>query len=76
MHVRLLLFHIIKGGIFLLWESVFTKGEILEGERLWIFEILLVVLSRLPLYVGTSFAFSFCGLICSLVVLSPAFASS
>ena len=53
---------------------------LLQGERLWILELLLVVLSHLPLSGGISFDFSFCadfvlgsGFFCYLVVLSPTF---
>jgi hypothetical protein len=47
-HFGLLLFPSSKGEISALGEC-FHKGEILKGERLWILEILLVVLSHLLL---------------------------
>jgi hypothetical protein len=74
----ILLFPSSKVETFALGEC-FHKGRYSQGR---ILELLLVVLNCLPLSGGTSFAFSFCadfvircGLMCWLVVLSPAFAS-
>jgi hypothetical protein len=63
--------------------SLLTRGRDSQEERLWILELLLVVLSHLSLFVGTSFDFSFCAdfvigssFVSWLVVLNPTFASS
>jgi hypothetical protein len=61
----------------------FRKGRDCQGERLWILELLLVVLSHLPISGGTSFDFSFCadfvlgfGFFLLASVVEPTFASS
>jgi hypothetical protein len=53
-----------KGEKCVIW-SYWSLGEIfgsivIRGEKLSLLELLLVMLSRLPLSVGTSFDFSFC----------------
>jgi hypothetical protein len=57
----------------------FCFGRESQGERLWILELLLVVLSHLTLSGRTSFDFSFCALIWFCLLASgvePTFASS
>jgi hypothetical protein len=82
-HFGLFLLPSSNDGDFFALGEYFDRGRDFKGEGPWILELLLVVLSRLPLSRGISFDFSFCadfvircGFVYWLVVLSPAVASS